>query len=222
MSARLNLFPPAPATVAASADNAPLAPTYGRTTRLFHAALASCVVVQLASSFLMVPPMDGAENLAFEIHEYSGLAALTLAFGFWLVVANRRRGTPVALLWPWFSRERRAAVVDDAKGHWAALRERRVPEPQGELPLASAVHGLGLATITAVAATGATFYVALLAGAADSAWAGLDLNVHVLLTKLVWAYLIGHAGVAVLHHVLRQRSLAAMWDLGASEGVSRD
>jgi len=42
----------------------------------------------------------------------------------------------------------------------------------------------------------------------------LAMTVHLALGNLVWAYLIAHAGLAVLHHLLRSMSLAIMWSFG--------
>ena len=68
------------------------------------------------------------------------------------------------------------------------------------MPLATAVHGLGLLTVTAMAVTGAAF--ALLGLPRDQA--RLVLQIHKLVANLMWAYLIAHAGLAVLHQFLGQ------------------
>ncbi|MBP1807019.1 hypothetical protein [Rubellimicrobium aerolatum] len=41
----------------------------------------------------------------------------------------------------------------------------------------------------------------------------LAMTVHLTLANLVWVYLIGHAGLAALHHLLRSLSLSTMWSL---------
>ena len=186
-------------------------PEHTRATRLVHMALAAAIAVQLLASLVMATPLHGHENVFFEIHEYGGLVTLVLASGFWLVALRRRRGTPMALLLPWFSDEGRKAVWLDLQRHWQSLRERTVPEAAHLSPLASAVHGLGLLLVSAMALTGALFYLAILAGATKSTWATLDIELHALLASLVWAYLIGHSGMALLHHFSRRRPLDVMW-----------
>lgn len=62
----------------------------------------------------------------------------------------------------------------------------------------------------------------MLAGAMESGWASADIQVHALLSKLVWAYLIGHAGMALLHYIFRQRSLRSMWRLDAADAVPQE
>lgn len=199
---------------------APIDDRHGHATRLLHAALGASIVAQLGSSLLMIAPLRGhAQNVLFEVHEYSGLAALALAAAFWVTVAVRRCGTPVRRLLPWFDAASRTAIVDDAKGHVAALRERRVPPFVPAAPLASAVHGLGLLLVTAMAATGLLFYVSMWLGRMDAGWATLDLEVHKALATLVWAYLIGHAGMALSYRWLGRLRLADMWSLRADRRV---
>jgi len=77
--------------------------------------------------------------------------------------------------------------------------------------LATAVHGLGLLTVTAMAVTGAAF--ALLGLPKDQA--RLVLEIHKLIANLMWAYLIGHAGLAVLHQLVGQPALKRIFGRGA-------
>lgn len=184
------------------------------TTRWAHLGLAVAVVVQLLTSLGMEGPRRGeAGNGLFTVHEISGLAALVFAFCFWLAVAFRRRGTPVGLLFPWWSIHRVEAVWDDVKRHIAQLVRFRLPDYDEESPLASAVHGLGLLLMSAMALTGAVWFASSLLSLPDKSFVRLDMTIHSLLANLVWAYLIGHALLALLHHVTGNASLARMWSL---------
>lgn len=179
-------------------------------TRVVHAGLALAVVIQLLSSLGMEPPEDGqAANFLFEVHEYGGLSAFALILLFWLVVTVRKRGTTWGLLFPWFSSSRRSAVWSDIKHHAEALRQKRLPPHDGASPMASAVHGLGILLITAMAGTGTLYYFF----GADSGLMELVLEVHETLANLAWAYLIGHAGLAVLQHIFTDFHLRSMWSL---------
>jgi cytochrome b561 len=42
----------------------------------------------------------------------------------------------------------------------------------------------------------------------------IAMTVHLALANLVWAYLIVHAGLALLHHLLRSMRLSTMWSFG--------
>lgn len=187
-------------------------------TRLVHAFLAIAVILQLLTSLVMHgPDRNSAGDWLFEIHEYSGLLALVLAAGFWLHVLSRRKGMEVRALVPWFSAERRRAVLADVKVHWTSLKARQVPPHEDASPLASAIHGLGLLLMLGMAATGAVFFFGLYFGIEKTGLFPLDLDVHRLLANLAWAYLVGHAGLAVLHHYLKQSSLSEMWSFHKTE-----
>ena len=178
-------------------------PLHSLTTRLLHGALALGVTYQLVFIGLVEGPRRGAPgNLFYEIHEIVGLTTLAIVSAFWLWSLARRRETRLAALFPWFSPVRLRALAADVGRHWASIRRLRLPEAD-ESPLATAVHGLGLLTVTAMAATGGA--LALFALPQNSA--GLVLEVHELVSNLMWAYLIGHAGLALLHQLVGQRVL---------------
>jgi len=75
-----------------------------------------------------------------------------------------------------------------------------------ESALASATHGLGLLTVFAMAATGAVIAVAGVPG-------GIVLQIHKLLANLMWAYVVAHAGIALLHQVQGRQVLQRMFGL---------
>lgn len=185
---------------------------YSAGTRLFHACLALAVLSQLASSQFMQVPREGRPgNWIFEVHEYSGLFAMTMALGLWVVIVTRIGGTDMGLLLPWFSAARRAAFWADTKRHWAIARTFRLPQYQQDSPFAAAIHGLGLLLITAMAATGSLYWLASIAGYQDGLAVWLAINLHGFMANIVWAYLIGHAGMALIHHFTGGQTLRVMW-----------
>lgn len=195
-------------------------------TRSLHAALATAVITQLVSSQFMEPPApDNIGNWIFSVHQYSGLVAAALAFGFWLTVFRRRGGTQLAFLFPWFSSKDRYRLRLDLLRHWRALRRFTIPKVRDNSALPPAIHGLGLLLMTAMAVSG-TLYYFLNAGDPDARGViGVIMFVHTNLANLVWAYLIGHAGIAMFHHYTAQQSLSYMWsfrDSTTSEGQNHE
>lgn len=199
------------------ASSAAASTPHALSTRLIHAGLALSICAQLATSLVMTGPTDVATgDVLFQVHRYSGFAALGFALLFWLALGLRRRGTEAAALFPWLFADRRRALFADVAAHARAILDRRVPSYEETGPLASGVHGLGLLLMTAMAASGAVY--------AAQVWAGLQspepdasaaMTVHFALANLVWAYLIGHAGMATLHHLAQSASLSRMWRLKA-------
>lgn len=177
-------------------------------TKLLHAALLLSVLWQLGASGLVERPRAGQPgDFFYEVHQIVGLTTLGLVLAFWLWSVARRRETPLMALFPWFSRRRRSAVLTDVEVHWARLRQRRLPVGDAETPLASSIHGLGLLTALGMGATGAWLYT-------QSVPAGLGLDVHKALANLMWAYVVGHAGLAVLHQVTGHPVLQRMFGRG--------
>lgn len=130
---------------------------------------------------------------------------------FWIWTAIRRRETPFISLFPWLSSRQLKAVTADIGAHWAYFRRLRLPPADIETPLASAVHGLGLLAVLAMAATGAWLYTHSIPG-------GVILEIHKTISNLLWAYLIGHAGLALIHQFAGHRVLQRMFASASGTG----
>ncbi|MCB1331948.1 MAG: cytochrome b/b6 domain-containing protein [Maritimibacter sp.] len=196
---------------------------HGFITRLAHIGLALAIVTQLATSLVMQAPEHGhTSNFAFVVHETSGLAALGFALLFWVAMVARSSGTSLGALFPWGSHKRRAALWADSRAHIDALKQLRLPDFSATSPVASAVHGLGLLLMSAMALSGTVYYVFSTGGAEAGGAVGAAMAVHLLLANLVWAYLLGHAGLALLHHLSRQMDLREMWSLRPDTSPKRN
>lgn len=182
-------------------------------TRFLHGGLAIAIILQLASSQFMNPDKGG--NTAFEVHEYAGLTAFAFVLGFWNFSLIRKRGTPLTELLPWTLPNRRRAVWTDLSAQLSALRRFKLPAHESTSPLASAIHGLGLLLMTAMAASGTLVYFVNSGDPDAGGLVGAAMLVHKNLANLVWAYLIGHAGFAVVNHFGRAMSLRIMWSFKA-------
>lgn len=179
------------------------------TTRLLHMGVALAVIWQLGVSLIMQGPRGARPgDVFFTTHSYVGLAAMAVIVLFWANLMLRRLGTAHGALFPWFSAARRAALWADTRAHLAALTRLRLPHYVEDSALASAVHGLGLLLMTLMAGTGTLWWFT-----APSAAAGTFETVHKLFANLAWAYLIGHAGLAVIHHLRGDAALSEMWSL---------
>jgi cytochrome b561 len=188
-------------------------------TKLIHGGFAIAIVANLALSLIMVGPRRGnAGDFLFEIHEKIGITALVLAFAFWLVLMFRRTGTPFSSLFPWFSGNRIIAFWQDLKAHLMAVKKLKVPPYDENGAFASGIHGLGLLLMSAMAVSGGIYFVAEYLGTLDSPVVGLAMDAHHLLANLTWVYLIGHAGLALVHHYLDNMSIAEMWSLKPGKG----
>jgi cytochrome b561 len=130
------------------------------------------------------------------LHEYAGLANLAVVAAFWIWTLVRRGETRLGRLLPWFSVLRLRAVLADLAAQLRRLARGHAPDDE-DGALASAIHGLGLLAVTAMAVTGSVYLFT-----EGTHFARTALSLHKLIANLVWVYLFAHAGLAVLHHLL--------------------
>jgi len=191
---------------------------YDRVTRWLHLGLAFAVANQLFCSLLMEVPEPGAvrthsEQLFFLIHERSGLAVLALMGGHWLWGLAGHVSEGWGHLFPWFSRERIRRLGSDLRSvpEWFS---QKFPSQESEtIPLTGAVHGLGLLAVTAMGLTGGAIFWGMAPDGSAGSFVEAVKEIHGFLAIFVWAYLIGHVGMAFFHHRLGHRTLADMFNL---------
>lgn len=164
-----------------------------RTTRVIHFVLLLLILHQLIGNQFMERPMPGEPpSLVWTLHEYLGMVSLAAAGAFWAWALVRHGETAPGRLVPWFSAHRLRDLFADTLAQLRRLARLQAPADD-DGAMAGAVHGLGLLLVTAMAATGTLYFFS---GAHPA------LTVHKLLSKLVYAYLAAHVGMAVLHHAL--------------------
>jgi len=186
-------------------------------TRLLHAGIALGVTAQLGLSQFMEAPDDKDEELVtglplqlFEAHEYIGMALLAVLVLHWLWSLSGHIQGGFAHLFPWLSSERMSKVMADAK---EAFR-LKLPDPEASNALAGAVHGLGLLAATALAATGAVIFFNLNIETGHMTELGHSYHeIHETLGPFMWAYLIGHFAVAVIHKRMGHTNVKEMFSL---------
>ena len=175
-------------------------------TRLLHASILVAVLYQLMGSQFLSRPIPGeAPELSMVVHQYVGLASMALVLVFWLWTLIRRGETSLGRLLPWLSPTRMRAVRDDITDQTRQILRGKLPD-DADGAMASAIHGLGLLTLTAMAITGTAYFII-----EGGAGARTMLSAHKLLSNLMWAYLIGHAAMALLHHLLGSDILSRMF-----------
>lgn len=181
-------------------------PDRSATTRILHLALLLIVLHQLIGSEFMHRPYPGeSPGIVWILHEWVGMAGFGVLIAFWVWSLVRRGETALRRLFPWFSVTGMAAVLADLIAQLRRALRGQLPEDDAGA-LVTAIHGAGLLVVTAMAATGTLYF--FLDG--DQA-ARLALDVHKTLANLVWAYLVLHAGMAALHHLLGTDILSRMF-----------
>jgi len=184
---------------------------YGRFIRLLHTITAVAIVFQLMISLVMDHPhaskpmtINGA--LYFQWHEWIGLAALTILMGGrgWIYRLMNWKRESQDRLFPWVKSSGRLSITHET-GHFLLMRWTKIPENGA---LAGTIHGLGLLIASAMALTGGVIYIAL--GSQNTVTPGGHnlMELHSFLATFMWAYLYGHALMALWHQYMGHESLA--------------
>jgi len=168
-------------------------------TRFLHVGLVMTVTLQLLISLGMVTPDDKGPQLGktlFEAHEIIGLTALAIVLMHWVWSVFNHADGGLKHLFPWRG-EARQQVISEAKG----LLRFEMPEGGVRGGLPGFIHGLGLLAVTGIAVTGGMLFILFPEHGEPGALAEAFAEVHEGIATLVWAYWIGHGGIAILHHM---------------------
>lgn len=191
---------------------------YDRITRWLHVGLALTVLVQLFSSLFMQVPSAGHTGtepgaIFFHIHRSSGIGAAGLIMLHWLWQLTGHVANGWGHLFPWFSANRMRKLKSDLLALPKWMRNGFPDQRHETLPLAGAVHGLGLLAVTGMAATGTTIFFRMgLDGGMPPAVLRIA-DVHAFIAGFVWIYVIGHAGMAVFHQLTGTPLISDMFNL---------
>ncbi len=174
-------------------------PRWNWVRRINHAVLAAAVIFQVFSSEWMTKPWregpaDTTGRLLFTLHEWAGLAAAIAAAAItWRL--RRRKELPRA------DAAGRAALRSECRALVLELVSLRMPHADSTATLARAVQVLGLLLTGWFIATGAAIW---LVGAASETAHTIG-SIHELGAPLLYVYLAGHIGMAVLHRLFDRR-----------------
>lgn len=188
---------------------------YDPLTRLLHLLVAGGVTLQLMTSLVMVYPKPGRlPNSWYEIHETVGMGLLAVVTAYWLWVAARSavRGEPL-MLFPWLSGRRLIALRDDCIETAKEVAHLRLATGTEPRPLPAAIQGLGLLLLLGLAGTGSAIELAMAPDGGLSPLFRAVKEVHESMAPLMWAYLVVHPLMGLLHQMAGHGSLNRMFGL---------
>ena len=177
-------------------------------TRALHLFMLLVVLHQLFGSLIIQRPKAGeAPTWPYWTHEYIGLVGVGAMILFWLWTLLRAPNeTRLSKLFPWFSAKGWGGVLADLRSLFADLADLRMPSLHLD-DLSSAVHGLGLSTASFMALSGAAWYFL----PHDAPYRRAVMGTHHLVANLMWAYVIAHVSLAVVHRLLGDDVFARMF-----------
>lgn len=193
---------------------------YDRVTKLLHIGMALAVLTQLACSEFMERPhlhpkhvRTALESGMYEVHEWVGIAAFALVLLriIWGFVGPEKRSW--ARLFPWLSAEGRADMARRIKEEVPGWFMGRIPDDPNN-PLAGSIHGLGLLTVLGMTVTGLVIFLGMGENGEAGSLVKSVMEIHAdVLGNLIWAYVIGHVGMAMIHKVLGHDLVREMFTL---------
>lgn len=189
---------------------------YDPITRILHLLVAGGVTLQMATSLVMVHPKPGRlPNGWYDVHETVGIGLLAVVSAYWLWIVGRTmvRGEPM-LLFPWLSAQRLAELRADVVETAGAALTLRLPAGDQPRPLPAAVQGIGLLLALLLAATGTAIAVGMAPNGGLSPLLRGVKEVHEAMAPLMWAYLVVHPLLGLLHQLAGHRTLSRMFGLG--------
>jgi cytochrome b561 len=191
---------------------------YDRMTLWLHAGIALGVCVQLCASLFMHVPSPGQSFVEpgynfFLAHRWSGICVVTLVILHWLWGLSGHVMGGWGHLFPWFSGSRLRGLLSDIEDVPKWLQGNLPAQQEETIPLAGAVHGLGLLTVSAMAVSGATIFFGMGPHGSMSPLVSTVREGHMVMGNIMWVYFFGHVGISVLHQLRGDRLITNMFNL---------
>jgi cytochrome b561 len=193
---------------------------YDRVTKLLHIGIALAVLTQLACSEFMRHPHPHPKHVRtaleagmYEVHEWVGIAAFALVVLriIWGFVGPEKRSW--ARLFPWFSSDGRAEMARQLREEVPGWFMGRISDDPNSA-LAGSIHGLGLLTVLGMASTGLFIFLTMGEDGTVDSLTHTVMEIHAdVLGNLIWAYVIGHVGMAMIHKLLGHDLVREMFTL---------
>jgi len=166
--------------------------------------LALTVIVQLTCSLFMEVTRVGRiladpGYTLFEIHRWSGISAVALVLFHWLWGLAGHVTSGWGHLFPWFSSTQRKKLLSDFKALPAWIRGGFPDQRTQTLPLAGAVHGLGLLAVSGMALSGTIIFFGIGPDNSMSPFIIVVMGFHAFIANFMWGYIVGHSGMAIYH-----------------------
>lgn len=173
-------------------------------SKVLHVLIGLCVIIQLSAlMFKWYIPADSRlyayRSTVFEAHIYDGLFFFWVALAFFCYKLFIQQGQSARRLYPYFSSDI-TKVFQDIK----SVLCFRLPVREGG-GLAGCIQGLGVLLILGLGLSGTFAFITWhqfanlpVSGATIMMW-------HHLLGNILYWYLVGHVGMALVHRLVPKR-----------------
>jgi len=188
---------------------------YDRYSRILHTCISSGIVLQLLCAQLMRPlrphhpPPDAVENIFFIIHQYNGFIVIILV-GLRLM-SLLDAGDEKERLFPCLTARGRQRFRQDLSHQLPLWRRGKLPPPEEKNMLAATVHGLGICLALGLGLSGLVLFMGTNRDGSMMQPIMLVHDFHEAMAILMWSFIIGHVGMALMHQLAGHRVLQGIF-----------
>ncbi len=194
---------------------------YDRTIRILHVGILISILLQLFGGNLIGIPETGHANGVIEtlfigIHEGIGSISLILVCVYLIVVMDEAAGRE--RLFPWINTAGRHSLWLEVRRDIPGWLHGRLPPPGESHFISGTVHGAGIALALFLGFTGSMLFL----GIGPHGEILPDIRViwefHSITATMMWVFVAGHAGMALIHEFKGHGVLREMFRLGKDPG----
>jgi cytochrome b561 len=193
---------------------------YDRYNRIIHWGVAATVSLQLLSEQLMrplrpeQPAPDATESFFFIIHQYIGFLVLFFV-GLRLISLLDEGEKERARLFPWSTPRGRTLLLHELRHELPQWLKGRLKSPDEENVTAATVHGLGLCLALGLGLSGIILFIGTKPDGSMDSTVRFIMGFHEILGTLMWVFILGHAGMGVVHQIVGHRAFQRIFSLKA-------
>ncbi len=190
---------------------------YDRTTRVLHFGIVLSILLQLFGEKLVGFPQpdharDVIETLFIGIHEGIGLISLILVCVYLIVVLDEAAGRE--RLFPWMNASGRHKLWLEMRRDIPGWLHGKLPSPGESHFISGAIHGTGITLALLLGFTGSMLFL----GVGPHGEIPPDVKIiwecHSIMATMMWIFVAGHAGMALMHKFKGHETLREMFRLG--------
>jgi len=193
---------------------------YDRATRILHFGIVLSVLLQMfGEKIIGFPEPDHPrrviQTLYIGIHEGVGSIALILVCVYLIValdeIVSRER------LFPWVNVAGRNHLWLEIRRDIPNWLRGKLSPPDESYMIAGAIHGLGISLALLLGLTGSMLFL----GIGPRGTMTPDIKViwecHSVMATIMWIFVTGHAGIALIHEFKGHKILRKMFRLGMDQ-----
>jgi len=191
-----------------------------RVIRILHTGIVGSMLLQLGMELFIGLPVaghsrSGPASMLIGVHEAVGSLVLILVCVYLLVVLDGEEGRK--RLFPWMFEGGRTVLLRELFRDVPGWFRGRLPPPEESHAIAGTVHGLGMILALLLGLTGTMLFT----GVGPHGEIRPDIEpvaaAHDFLTTSMWIFVIGHAGMAVVHELKGHGVLREMFSLRGNQ-----